>query len=335
MYTEFFHLSARPFQLTPDPRFFFGSTGHKRAMAHLTYGLHQAEGFIVITGEVGAGKTTLVDLLLSQLDRARSSPPRSSRRNWAATTCCAWSPPASASTSRAWTRRRCCAASRTSSWPNMRARQALASDRRRGAEPVVRGARRAAHAVELRGRQDDAAAELPARPAAIPRDHGERPELEQLRQRVIASYHLGPLTKTRPRPISSTGCAGRLAGRSGAHRRLLSAVIFAFGRRAAAHQHAVLARAALRLSRRAARHRGRRRRPGRGRAADAKSPSSRSNGERRRRRAVRAPTGADRCLADLPSRLDVARAESIAAPGSGDQAGDRAHGRATSQSDRR
>ncbi|HEY6577997.1 MAG TPA: XrtA/PEP-CTERM system-associated ATPase [Rhizomicrobium sp.] len=68
MYTEFYRLRGLPFQLTPDPRFFFNSAGHTRAMAHLTYGLHQAEGFIVITGEVGTGKTTLVDLLLSQLD---------------------------------------------------------------------------------------------------------------------------------------------------------------------------------------------------------------------------------------------------------------------------
>lgn len=68
MYTEFYRLKALPFQLTPDPRFFFASTGHNRAMSHLTYGLHAAEGFIVITGEVGTGKTTLVDLLLSQLD---------------------------------------------------------------------------------------------------------------------------------------------------------------------------------------------------------------------------------------------------------------------------
>jgi general secretion pathway protein A len=68
MYTEFYHLRGLPFQLTPDPRFFYGSAGHTRAMAHLTYGLHQAEGFIVVTGDVGTGKTTLVDLLLSQLD---------------------------------------------------------------------------------------------------------------------------------------------------------------------------------------------------------------------------------------------------------------------------
>ena len=73
MYTEFYRLRGLPFQLTPDPRFFFNSAGHTRAMAHLTYGLHQAEGFIVITGEVGTGKTTLVDLLLSQLDASAFS----------------------------------------------------------------------------------------------------------------------------------------------------------------------------------------------------------------------------------------------------------------------
>ncbi len=67
MYTEFYALKGLPFQLTPDPRFFFPSTEHNRAMAHLTYGMHQGEGFIVITGDVGAGKTTLVDYLLTTL----------------------------------------------------------------------------------------------------------------------------------------------------------------------------------------------------------------------------------------------------------------------------
>jgi putative secretion ATPase (PEP-CTERM system associated) len=53
--------------LRPDPHFFFGSKGHKRAMAYLEYGLSQGEGFIVITGEVGAGKTTLVRNLFNRL----------------------------------------------------------------------------------------------------------------------------------------------------------------------------------------------------------------------------------------------------------------------------
>lgn len=67
MYESYFGLSAKPFQLSPDPAFYFGSRGHRRAMAYLEYGLHQGEGFIVITGEVGAGKTTLAQSLVSKL----------------------------------------------------------------------------------------------------------------------------------------------------------------------------------------------------------------------------------------------------------------------------
>jgi len=70
MYTEFYKLAAQPFQLTPDARFFFESTVHRQAMAYLVYGLHHAEGFIIITGEVGAGKTILVENLLSTIDRS-------------------------------------------------------------------------------------------------------------------------------------------------------------------------------------------------------------------------------------------------------------------------
>jgi putative secretion ATPase (PEP-CTERM system associated) len=71
MYESFFGLTGKPFQLNPDPSFFFGSRGHKRAYAYLEYGLYQSEGFIVITGEIGAGKTTVVRSLLEQLDPAK------------------------------------------------------------------------------------------------------------------------------------------------------------------------------------------------------------------------------------------------------------------------
>lgn len=67
MYENFYGLTGKPFQLNPDPAFFFGSRGHKRAYAYLQYGLYQSEGFIVITGEVGAGKTTIVRNLLEHL----------------------------------------------------------------------------------------------------------------------------------------------------------------------------------------------------------------------------------------------------------------------------
>jgi general secretion pathway protein A len=71
MYETYYGLTGKPFQLNPDPAFFFGSRGHKRAFAYLQYGVYQSEGFIVITGEIGAGKTTIVRSLFEQLDRDR------------------------------------------------------------------------------------------------------------------------------------------------------------------------------------------------------------------------------------------------------------------------
>lgn len=68
MYESFFELKSKPFQLNPDPTFYFSSKQHRRAQAYLEYGMHQNEGFIVITGEVGAGKTTIVRGLLEGLD---------------------------------------------------------------------------------------------------------------------------------------------------------------------------------------------------------------------------------------------------------------------------
>jgi len=67
MYEAFYHLRSKPFQLGPDPRFFFSSRGHQRAMAYLVYGAHQGEGFIIITGEIGAGKTMLASTLAHKL----------------------------------------------------------------------------------------------------------------------------------------------------------------------------------------------------------------------------------------------------------------------------
>ena len=68
MYESYYGLTSKPFQLNPDPNFYFGSKQHRRATAYLEYGLHQNEGFIVVTGEVGAGKTTIVRGLLEKLD---------------------------------------------------------------------------------------------------------------------------------------------------------------------------------------------------------------------------------------------------------------------------
>lgn len=71
MYDQFYGLSGRPFQLTPDPQYYFESGTHRKALSYLGYGLAQGEGFIVITGEVGSGKSTLVGHLMQTIDRAR------------------------------------------------------------------------------------------------------------------------------------------------------------------------------------------------------------------------------------------------------------------------
>jgi putative secretion ATPase (PEP-CTERM system associated) len=69
MYENYYGLTSKPFQLTPDPNFFFGSKWHKRAMSYLQYGLSQAEGFIVITGDIGTGKTTIANSLLDNMQQ--------------------------------------------------------------------------------------------------------------------------------------------------------------------------------------------------------------------------------------------------------------------------
>jgi len=68
MYHEFYALREKPFSLSPDPRFLFLSDSHREALAHLLYGIEQGEGFIVLTGEVGTGKTTLSRTLLQRIE---------------------------------------------------------------------------------------------------------------------------------------------------------------------------------------------------------------------------------------------------------------------------
>jgi len=70
MYIDRYGFTEPPFRMTPDARLYYASTVHARAHAHLQYGLLQQEGFIAVTGEVGAGKTTLIERLCGELDPA-------------------------------------------------------------------------------------------------------------------------------------------------------------------------------------------------------------------------------------------------------------------------
>ena len=195
MYDRYYEFSAPPFQLTPDSRFFFGSRGHSRAIAHLTFGLAQGEGFIVVTGEVGAGKTTLVERLLVQLDRDTYVVARIITTQVSGDDLFRLAMAGFGLRCAAATRPRCCGASRTCcATSGMSGRRCLlVVDEAQNLS--LAGARGTAHAVQHhRGR---------ARPQLQTILLGQpqfrrmlaSPDLDQLRQRVLASYHLGPLTR--------------------------------------------------------------------------------------------------------------------------------------------
>jgi general secretion pathway protein A len=69
MYTQFFGLQQEPFSIAPDPRYLFMSERHREALAHLLYGVRSGGGFVLLTGEIGAGKTTVCRCFLEQVPR--------------------------------------------------------------------------------------------------------------------------------------------------------------------------------------------------------------------------------------------------------------------------
>jgi general secretion pathway protein A len=73
MYCEFYGLLRRPFEMTPDPAFLYLGEAHREGLAMLQYAVESRKGFVLLTGEVGTGKTTLLHALLSQLDARTSS----------------------------------------------------------------------------------------------------------------------------------------------------------------------------------------------------------------------------------------------------------------------
>src|SRR5262245_37281987 len=70
MYLDFYRLDEKPFNATPDPRFLYLTPAHREALAQLVYGVQESKGFMILTGEVGTGKTTLLHTLVRKLDNA-------------------------------------------------------------------------------------------------------------------------------------------------------------------------------------------------------------------------------------------------------------------------
>lgn len=198
MYDSFYAFTGMPFQLTPDSRFFFGSKGHSRAIAHLTYGLAQGEGFIVVTGEVGAGKTTLVERLWSQIDRAtytvaRISTTQVSNEDLFRLTMAGFGLDAESGDKSLLLRR---------FEEFLRAHR---SEGRRALLVVDEVQNLSLPALEelrmLSNITEDGRASLQTILLGQPqfRRMLASPDLDQLRQRVLASYHLGPLTEDETR----------------------------------------------------------------------------------------------------------------------------------------
>lgn len=198
MYEAHYRLKDLPFQLSPDHRFFYPSRGHKQAMAYLTYGLNLRDGFIVITGNVGAGKTTIVGHLLSQIDADKfvSSNIVSSQLSADDTL-------------------RMVAGTFGVAYENRDKASIL-----RGIEAFLVAQREQGKHVflvvdEVQNMPFEAIEELrmlsnfqrDSRPLmqcillGQPefRDRLSRPEMDQIRQRIIATYHLGPLGETETR----------------------------------------------------------------------------------------------------------------------------------------
>src|ERR1700712_1005795 len=69
MYAKFFGLKQEPFSIAPDPRYLFMSERHREALAHLLYGIDSGGGFVLLSGEIGAGKTTVCRCFLEQIPR--------------------------------------------------------------------------------------------------------------------------------------------------------------------------------------------------------------------------------------------------------------------------
>lgn len=199
MYEKFYGFSGIPFLLTPDSRFFFGSSGHSRAMSHLIYGLAQEEGFIVITGEVGAGKTTLVEQLWSRLSRdtyvmARVVTTQVSGDDMLRLAMADFGLEEDAAAGKAVLLRRFEQMVRDQRQAGRRC--LLVVDEAQNLPLAALEELRMLSNITVDGRasvQTILLGQPQFRPILA------RPDLEQLRQRVLASYHLGPLTEAETR----------------------------------------------------------------------------------------------------------------------------------------
>jgi putative secretion ATPase (PEP-CTERM system associated) len=193
MYSKYYGFKDLPFQLSPDSRFFYSSSGHEKALAYLRYGVEQGEGFIVITGEIGAGKTTLVEHVLSTLDHRRFVAARVVTTQLNADDLLRTVASAFGVTQegldKASLLRRLEGFLRQTHHQNKRSLLLIDEAQNLAVGPLEELRMLSNFSMGPRPLLQSFLLGQPQFRATI-----SRPELEQLRQRVIASYHLGPMS---------------------------------------------------------------------------------------------------------------------------------------------
>ena len=194
MYESYYGLRGKPFQLNPDPSFYFASSGHKRALAYLEYGVYQAKASSSSPARSAPARPPRCATCWQQLDRQESSRPDRQHAARAGR---------DAARRRHGVRRARARRRKAMLLAALEAYFCAGHGERSGRCSIVDEAQNlsracdggAAHAVQLPARRPGAAAELPGRPARASRDLMQSPDMQQLRQRVIASCHLGPLVE--------------------------------------------------------------------------------------------------------------------------------------------
>lgn len=194
MYQSFYKFSDKPFQLNPDPSFYFASRGHSRAFAYLKFGVYQGDGFIVITGDIGAGKTTLLRALMDEIDTERIVAAQLVSTQLDAddllkAVCGAFGLPIANVTKAEML---ASFGSFVMSLPSMGKRALLIVDEAQNLTLRAMEELRMLSNFQI-GARPLLQSFLVGQPEL--RDIMRGPSLQQLRQRVIASYHLGPLAR--------------------------------------------------------------------------------------------------------------------------------------------
>src|SRR3972149_3094106 len=195
MYQSYFGLTEAPFSIAPDPRYLYMSQRHQEALAHLLYGVHGGGGFVLLTGEVGAGKTTICRCLLEQIPESCDVPyifnPKLTVAELLSTVCREFGVtyPAGNASNKVYVD--CINAYLLEAHARGRHTVLIIDEAQNLCADVLEElrlltnletSRRKLLQIILLG-QPELAAML------------ERPELRQLAQRVVARYHLGPLTR--------------------------------------------------------------------------------------------------------------------------------------------